>query len=221
MKTFNITLLLLSFTIQCFAFKPTLIKATLIKNDGNEMKGYVTFFYSADKKINYYQDSESKKLSVKSDDIKEITLYPSNENNEKSDTLIFHKFKIGIYGFAKKFKIEKEPVWATQTYSSEKINGYEIYFDDGYHSQGFGGMSYKSNSAIGFCSKLPEDDYIHYHSEISQLADPFHAYDKLLRKSFTLMIKEKCPKMEKLISEKKYQIEDFIQLLKDYTDTCE
>ena len=200
------------------AYAGKIFKGWLIKNDGTRIEKYIEFFFAGDDKITCFDNTEKKnKIKIKSEKIKEIGIIIEADN----DTTVFHKFKLAKYGLTGKLKVGDDFFWATLIHHTDKVEAYEMYYDDPNYRRGVGGSSfYAENVVAGQCSKFPENDFIVYHTQIDSTSDPFHAFDKIMRKTFAELTKTKCPAMKEKIDEKKYKVEQFIEMLDQYTVLC-
>lgn len=120
-----------------------------------------------------------------------------------------------------KLKVKDGLYWAFLIHRTEKVEGFEVYYDDpDYRHIVAEHLTAFEHIVIAQCSKFPENDFIVYHTQIDNTANPFHALDKMMRKTFDKLTKTKCPAMKDKIEEKKYKVEQFKEMLDDYNALC-
>lgn len=193
-------------------------KGWIVNLDGEKLEGLIKTFYSTDKNIEFKKNKKDKSIKFKSSELKEIGLVI--EKNQ--DTLLFEKVKSSRYAFfGNKVKFDDDLFWSIKAYGSDKIEGYYFIVEEGNSMpMGNGGRVNRVSLSRLIGVRYPGAEHVLLLSQDSGASDPFHAYDKLLRKGFIKMIEEKCPNMVKMIEEKKYNVEDFVKLLEDYTASC-
>lgn len=190
----------------------------VIKNDGSKEIGFIKPFDNLDKKIFFKKNNSDKKfLAFLSTELKEIAIiYAAN------DTLIYHKFKAGQFmGFKYKLKISDNLFWATKKFQSTVLNGYISYYLD---SNAVGtGLGNGSKAQMQYWTKallvqFPGEEHLIYLSDDQPNID-FGSMDKVMRNNFE-RTDRLCPEFLKLMGEKKYKVEDFIEMLTTYSNTC-
>jgi hypothetical protein len=189
-------------------------------NNGNKEDVYIKKFNSDDSKItiqsinNDHKKAETKK--IKSEDLSSIEI---NINNEKP--LIFKKLKVCNYNLLGKIKCNNGELWASKTYSTDKIESYIFY------TYVFTGRQNNRNNIIHYVNlaiKVPDFDgilFIGVSGKDKTIDDPFNAYDKQFRKILAEFCKEKCPNIVKNIEDKKYNRQDLDTFINDFTTMCE
>jgi hypothetical protein len=184
----------------------------IITKTGEVKNGSIEMFYGTDKDITF--KANNKEVKYKSIALKEIGLY----DPETKDTIVYNRYNYASFGWGKSPKLLKDEIWAYSVFTSDKIEAFHSPSPQVVHG---GGGSIRSWQMFTVYVKLADMKHIVHIFDVDEgTPDPFHAYDKQMRKQFSVVIEDKCPAMVTKIREKKYNTEDFIKMLDDFTALC-
>ena len=205
-----IFLLASSFTLSA---KAKYYNGYIIMKNGTKIEGQIKSFQSYDEVVKYRLSADAKDQKVKANEI-DILVLKSDEGG--NDLVYKHLPKAGtLFG---KQKILESGVLAALFFSNDKIEGYLAFYDDGYFTPGLI-KNYVNASNVDLFVRYPDDKYFTWLSSKST-SGPMINGNKTFRKNFERFAESKCPEIVKLIESKKYKVEDFEALLKDYTANC-
>jgi len=189
-------------------------KYILEYKDGRKIEGTVKKFNEIIKTIKI-KDKNNKKIKVKSDDLKSVTLL------NKKDTVVFKRYKYSIINGFYKIKNKKKLLWLTKFYDSNELEGYWGYLEFNVFGNSKMGLTSRKHGSYNYYIKRKKDKRPIQFAQATSESDPFHAYDNIMRRKFKKLVEKRCPKFGKVLKKKKYKLEDIESMFNDYNSMCE
>ena len=185
--------------------------------DGSMIKGYSELdLYADDKKFEYKSTSNTKKIAIKSDNIKKVIFHVEGNDIE------FHRsFTKELWMFKKREpEIEKDKIWLGLISKSEKMLLF-IISDNGFKFDSKNRLIAKSSHISGrtsggyvyYMQRLDED----YATAVSMITigSQLMGENKAFVRSITNYLKDN-PELCKKIEEKVYKKDDVVEIFEIY-----